>query len=792
MFEFIAEHQLNIMLVLCGSCAAIAFLLLITKAISRRRKFILLLMQLNAITLLYFDRLAYIYAGDPSRTGYIMVRLSNFFVFFLTPALVLYFNMYLSDLLRVEGKRDSVSVRLKFVQIASFFAMALAIFAHFTGLYYTFDEMNVYHRGPGFIICYILPVVCPIIQYTVIRQYKKFFSRAIYISLVLYLAVPIAMSIVQIFAYGLSLANMSMVIVSALMYVFTYIDINDTVERIHKTEMESLQAERSSMKRLFDQTALAFVSAAEARDRYAKGHSFRVAEYSRRLARFCGKSEDVCEAAYYTGLLHDVGMVGLPDSIVGKEDTLTAEEHDELKKKPVIGAEILSGITEYPYLSKAARSIKERYDGTGYPDGLKGEEIPELARIVSVAEAYDAMKTKKRTRGALPPAFIREEFIKGAGVQFDPEIAGFMVQMIDADVNEQKDDENEEAIKIEHELTCNDYRSSVTNGIEIGETVTRIQFSCTPAENVKEGFSGPAIIMFDAFDGRTHDNEKAIKVYHYLEYGELWFDGHSINTAARNISVSASEKVHADNDKDGKANYEIVAGKYEDHVEIRMSSPARKVDAVIALPDSTQSVYIGLTGENCHISEISIEQLDRRVKEGDIPRIADEISYIERLESDLPNIQIDRTRSASTPGVAVKDRMRLMFHTMSLPTASLVWHCPYILLFYSDNGLVNGPGYREYAFIKLNGEDDGSDEFAENRFVMKRNNEFPGWEEWKIANKEGLDCEIEFSRRGGRIGLYTKNLGISIENVTTVKDGEENIYAALTGDQCALTDIRIM
>ena len=117
------------------------------------------------------------------------------------------------------------------IALLSLLGMILAVISAFTGLYYYFDESNTYHRGSGFLIAYIIPVVCPIMQYTVIRQYRKVFSKLIYISLNLYIFVPIACGILQIFTYGISIVNMSMVAVSVALYIFTYLDINNTVPK---------------------------------------------------------------------------------------------------------------------------------------------------------------------------------------------------------------------------------------------------------------------------------------------------------------------------------------------------------------------------------------------------------------------------------------------------------------------------------------------------------------------------------------------------------------------------------
>ena len=197
MIAFIREYQLNIMLLLCGACGMMAILLLITRFLDARRKWALFLMEIVAFFLLWFDRLAYVYAGDTSQKGYIMVRVSNCAVFLLTSAVVFSFNIYLKNLLTDIKDRKVTSTRLNVVGIVSFFGMILAVVSAFTNIYYYFDANNRYFRGRGFLIAYIIPVICPIVQYTVIRQYKKYVSKLIYTSLVLYIFVPIVCGIIR-------------------------------------------------------------------------------------------------------------------------------------------------------------------------------------------------------------------------------------------------------------------------------------------------------------------------------------------------------------------------------------------------------------------------------------------------------------------------------------------------------------------------------------------------------------------------------------------------------------------
>ncbi|MBQ4311807.1 MAG: diguanylate cyclase, partial [Oscillospiraceae bacterium] len=295
MTELIRAHQLDIMLFLCGACGMLILLLLMTRSITKRRKRDILLMEIMALFLLWSDRLAYIYAGDPSVMGYFMVRISNFMVFFLTPGIAFGFYRYLSGVLTTEGKVSSLPARMKAVGVISVFGMLLAVVSAFTGLYYYFDENNLYHRGRGFLIAYIIPVVAPFIMYTVAIQYRKLFSRQMFITLTLYIFVPIFCGILQIFTYGISIVNMSMVAVSVSLYISTYIDFNNAVERAHRLEIWNMKGEQRRMQKLFDQTATAFVSAVENRDDFMKGRAVRTAAYAKRIAELSGKSDEDCQ-----------------------------------------------------------------------------------------------------------------------------------------------------------------------------------------------------------------------------------------------------------------------------------------------------------------------------------------------------------------------------------------------------------------------------------------------------------------------------------------------------------------
>ena len=173
--------------------------------------------------------------------------------------------------------------------------------------------------------------------------------------------------------------------------------------------------------------------AIDAKDTYTNGHSGRVATYSREMAKRLGYDEHGQDEVYIMGLLHDVGKIGVPDQIINKPDRLTDEEFAEIKKHPGVGDRILKKISEIPKLAYGARWHHERIDGRGYPDGLKGNMIPEEARIIAVADAYDAMTSNRSYRDVLPQEVVRGELEKGKGSQFDERIADIMIHMIDED-----------------------------------------------------------------------------------------------------------------------------------------------------------------------------------------------------------------------------------------------------------------------------------------------------------------------------------------------------------------------
>ncbi len=192
---------------------------------------------------------------------------------------------------------------------------------------------------------------------------------------------------------------------------------------------------RDDMNKLNTAVINALAQTIDAKDRYTNGHSQRVAYYSKEIAKRMGKNEEEQNKVYIAALLHDLGKIRIPESVINKGSALTEDEEEIIKIHPITGYHILKGIYTDSTINEGAKYHHERYDGKGYPARLSGEEIPEIARIIGVADSYDAMASNRSYRQALPQEIVRAEIEKGKNSQFDPAIADIMIQMIDEDTD---------------------------------------------------------------------------------------------------------------------------------------------------------------------------------------------------------------------------------------------------------------------------------------------------------------------------------------------------------------------
>lgn len=241
-------------------------------------------------------------------------------------------------------------------------------------------------------------------------------------------------------------------------YYATLEEYGSILENEVERKTEELRTQQKRTEELFVQTVMALSEAVDAKDRYTSGHSRRVAEYSRKIAERMGKSKEQQEEIYRAGLLHDVGKIRIPEDIINKPGRLTDEEFNIMKIHSITGYHILRGLSDNDVIAIAARYHHERYDGKGYPNGIKGDRIPEMARILGVADAYDAMTSNRSYRKALPQEVARREIEAGKGSQFDPDIAEIMLQMIDEDTDyrmRQSDDERKLILAIDEDMINN-------------------------------------------------------------------------------------------------------------------------------------------------------------------------------------------------------------------------------------------------------------------------------------------------------------------------------------------------
>lgn len=211
-------------------------------------------------------------------------------------------------------------------------------------------------------------------------------------------------------------------------------DLNEALLQAEKVKyIDELNAKNSELEQLANETFEAIAKAVDVNDPYTAGHSRRVAKYSRTIAERMGYSEEELEEIYCAGLIHDVGKLGIDNHIINKPGKLSNDEYCEIKKHPLMGYEILKKISIRGKFAFGAKWHHERMDGKGYPDGLCGDKIPEIARIIAVADAYDAMTSKRAYRDIMPQEKVREQIVKGSGSQFDAEIAKIMLDLIDKD-----------------------------------------------------------------------------------------------------------------------------------------------------------------------------------------------------------------------------------------------------------------------------------------------------------------------------------------------------------------------
>ena len=192
-------------------------------------------------------------------------------------------------------------------------------------------------------------------------------------------------------------------------------ELKTTYEKLENSYLESIETLRYTV---------------EAKDTYTRGHSDRVFEFSVLIGKYVGLSDSDIKILKIGGLFHDIGKIGVPDTILQKNSKLTDDEYSEIKNHPSIGSHILSTASIFKDIIPIVKHHHERFDGHGYPSQLAGNDIPYLARITAIADTFDAMTSKRSYRDALPLDVVIAEFERCKGSQFDPELADVFLNIL--------------------------------------------------------------------------------------------------------------------------------------------------------------------------------------------------------------------------------------------------------------------------------------------------------------------------------------------------------------------------
>ncbi len=670
----------------------------------------------------------------------------------------------------LEGDLINSSRKFHFSLIPALLIIPLCIINRWTGWLYYIED-NVYYRGPAFILQGLIGYIYFLINliyvtYCFIKNKNRKFAR-----LGLFATLPCVAGIILQILYGGSFLLAGVDICASVMYIDICLE-------------KQKEAELKKMKELFVQTAETLASAIDAKDEYTHGHSTRVAEYARMIAEKAGYPEDYVEKIYFSGLLHDVGKIGISDQIINKKGKLTEEEFNIIKQHSLKGRDILAHIRKLPYLTMGAKYHHERYDGMGYPEGLKATDIPDIARIIALADAYDAMTSNRSYRNVLSQEIVRDQIKNGAGKQFDPGFAEILLQIIDQDKDYKLRQHNNP-----NELYCRESKKKFYESTALSPYELKLHFHYTKLEKGSDNI--PSIIIFDAVDSRVHIEDQEKVFYQYVNYCDIRTDGVYKVNSARKMEISVKQKKPRTNDPNSQIDVDLKVVKHRDHVYIQIWDEFTEINATVVLTDSSRFAYIGLTGEKCYIKDITSEINREPTSRADYKRIIDEVKYFDRPDGDIPNIQVDGWRSAITDGIEFKDELKISFFMKAAPFARLIWHCPIILLYDSDDGSVNNKNFREFAFVRMDGEVRQADPFASNDYKITTTEEFKGWDNWKAENKKGHDIEINFKRVNNQVFMKTSCGGIVIENTTTISNEFRKLFVALSGDQVLLETIKI-
>ena len=365
-------------------------------------------------------------------------------LYFLSGVMVALFFLYYC--VSVALARSSKKIKRRYIVpnlvILGLYVISLIV-NHFTGFYFHFRNGAYEHGGAYFAVnaVSLFYVAEALVVFLVER--KRFNIRQM-VATISFHALFITTFLLQLFVFPTVLLSDFGVALGALLIFFSietpdYLKLMKTLNELNdlKASLENqvldrtkeLDKEKESYEVLTLETLSSLALVVDAKDHYTNGHSFRVAAYAKGMAKKLDFSPQDAEQLYFAGLIHDVGKIGISELILTKPGKLTPEEFEIIKSHSALGGDILKGIKEFKIFEQVARSHHERFDGNGYPDKLKGTEIPFPARIVTICDTFDAMTSDRSYRKALSDQAALRELLDNKGSQFDPTLVDVFIEL---------------------------------------------------------------------------------------------------------------------------------------------------------------------------------------------------------------------------------------------------------------------------------------------------------------------------------------------------------------------------
>ncbi|MCQ2522296.1 MAG: HD-GYP domain-containing protein [Lachnospiraceae bacterium] len=506
---------------------------------------------------------------------------------------------------------------------------------------FSFDkEINHFMVGPligvprGSIIVYL--VIDIVVSIIYVRRSKRECVA------VLLGAVLIALDYLDEVEFGVLQNAREVTMAVTILTYFMYFISEQHIDEVIEFHEEKQKNEDLLTKKMLDQSIETLAYTIDAKDQYTRGHSFRVAKYAKMIAQLDARDDEECRQIYLTGLLHDIGKISIDDAIINKKGRLTAEEFEVIKTHSANGAKILEKMKDYPFLQDGAAYHHERYDGKGYPNGLKGEDIPNIARIIAVADSYDAMTSHRSYRNVMAQADVKQEIWKGVGTQFDPIYAKLMLSLIDSDVDynmREKADIDDagfletdkaeivwetvvpEGIKVENQLMNEtnafmlgrfaaivDNWMNPSKGVFVGSEGVEATFTAKMETNTKYLWYVPAIVVYHSEDG-TVDSDSYDELGVFIAYGYSWRSGEAISELSTLTKTNQFESWDhwVDRNREGMK-YQVSVRKEGATLHLVTQNELLKVEGVLNLPEGyDKDIYISITGERCTISDLKFK-----------------------------------------------------------------------------------------------------------------------------------------------------------------------------------------